>query len=55
MTGTNFYCAGDQCRKTTHHVCVRMNEQTYFYCVTCGRRLELLPSRVPNRPDRKVG
>lgn len=41
MTGNNYYCAGDQCRKTTRRLCVRMRKRTYFYCVNCGRRLEL--------------
>lgn len=41
MMGTNYYCAGERCRKTTRHVCVRMDERVYFYCVDCGRRLEL--------------
>ncbi len=40
MTGHNFYCSGSQCRRTTKHVCVRMQRNTYFYCVACGRRLE---------------
>lgn len=41
MTGNNYYCAGEQCRKTTRRLCVRMRKRTYFYCVNCGRRLEL--------------
>ena len=41
MTGNNYYCAGDQCRKTTRRLCVRMRNRTYYYCVNCGRRLEL--------------
>jgi len=41
MMGNNFYCAGDQCRKTTRRLCVRMRKRTYYYCVNCGRRLEL--------------
>ena len=40
MTDTNYYCAGSHCRKTTRRVRVRMSNQTYFYCVECGRRLE---------------
>jgi len=39
--GNNYYCAGDQCRKTTRRLCVRMRKRTYYYCVNCGRRLEL--------------
>ena len=41
MMGNNYYCAGDQCRRTTRRLCVRMRKRTYFYCVNCGRRLEL--------------
>ena len=41
MTGTNFYCAGEGCRRTTRRLTVRMQNRTYFYCVNCGRRLEL--------------
>jgi len=40
MTGNNYYCCGEGCRKTTSHVRVVMDRQTYFYCVHCGRRLE---------------
>jgi len=41
MTGTNFYCAGEGCRRTTRRLTVRMQNRTYYYCVNCGRRLEL--------------
>lgn len=41
MSGHNYYCAGEHCRKTTSHFCVRMDERTYYYCVDCGRRLEV--------------
>ncbi len=41
MTGNNYYCAGEQCRRTTRRLCVRMRKRTYYYCVNCGRRLEL--------------
>ena len=47
MTGTNYYCAGSHCRRTTRRVRVRMANQTYYYCVECGRRLESLHER-PN-------
>lgn len=40
MQGSNHYCAGHLCRKTTRHVRVRMESRTYYYCVHCGRRLE---------------
>ena len=40
MADTNYYCAGSHCRRTTQRVRVRMAEQTYYYCVECGRRLE---------------
>lgn len=40
MHGTNYYCAGQACHRTTQHVIVRMHERTYYYCVQCGRRLE---------------
>ncbi len=45
MTDTNYYCAGSHCRRTTRRVRVRMANQTYYYCVECGRRLESLPER----------
>jgi len=41
MTITSYYCAGEPCRKTTPRVTVRMRNRTYYYCVKCGRRLEL--------------
>jgi len=41
MTGANYYCAGDHCRRTTSHLRVRMDRETYLYCVECGRRLEV--------------
>lgn len=41
MACTNYYCAGQRCRQTTNHLRVRMHDRTYFYCVKCGRRLEL--------------
>ena len=41
MQGANYYCAGDQCRQTTQRVTVRMMDRTYYYCVKCGRRLEV--------------
>jgi hypothetical protein len=47
MSCTNYYCAGDRCRRTTEHLRVRMESRTYLYCVKCGRRLE---HRV--RPER---
>jgi len=40
MHGSNYYCAGQACHRTTHHVIVRMHDRTYYYCVQCGRRLE---------------
>ncbi|MHC5051894.1 MAG: hypothetical protein ACYTGK_14935 [Planctomycetota bacterium] len=40
MSCTNYYCAGDRCRRTTQHLRVRMESRTYLYCVKCGRRLE---------------
>ncbi len=40
MHGSNYYCAGQACHRTTQHVIVRMHERTYYYCVQCGRRLE---------------
>ena len=40
MQGSNHYCSGHMCRKTTRHVRVRMESRTYYYCVQCGRRLE---------------
>ncbi|MHC4931986.1 MAG: hypothetical protein ACYTGV_07345 [Planctomycetota bacterium] len=40
MTGHNYYCAGDHCRRTTERVRVHMKGKTYFYCVDCGKRLE---------------
>ncbi len=41
MQGANYYCAADQCRQTTQRVTVRMMNRTYYYCVRCGRRLEV--------------
>ena len=41
MSCTNYYCAGDRCRRTTQHLCVRLQSGTYLYCVNCGRRLEV--------------
>jgi len=38
---SNYYCAGEHCRKTTRRLTVRMEKRTYYYCVNCGRRLEL--------------
>lgn len=46
MSCSSYYCAGDHCRRTTSRVRVRMRKRTYFYCVECGRRLEL---RARNR------
>lgn len=43
MTFRNYYCDSPQCRRTTRRLCVRMNGRTYYYCVDCGRRLELRP------------
>jgi len=40
MSCTNYYCAGDRCRRTTQHLVVRMESRTFLYCVKCGRRLE---------------
>ena len=45
MSDTNDYCAGSHCRRTTRRVRVRMANQTYYYCVECGRRLESLYER----------
>ena len=41
MRCTNYYCAGDHCRRTTQRVRVRIDDRTYLYCVHCGRRLEM--------------
>ena len=41
MTTTNYYCAGEQCRKSTTRLMVRLQRRTYLYCVRCGRRLEM--------------
>jgi len=41
MSCNSYYCAGDHCRRTTNRMRVRMRKRTYFYCVECGRRLEL--------------
>lgn len=41
MTATNYYCSGEQCRRTTRRMTVQLQRRTYFYCVKCGRRLEL--------------
>lgn len=54
MTGTNYYCTGDSCRKTTPHVCVRMDKRTFFYCVHCGHRLELRPGAAARRHERRA-
>ncbi len=43
MTFRSYYCDSPQCRRTTRRFCVRMNQRTYYYCVECGRRLELRP------------
>ena len=39
MQVANYYCA--ECRQTTQRVTVRMMNRTYYYCVKCGRRLEV--------------
>ena len=49
MSCTNYYCAGDHCRRTTQRLCVRMMNRTYYYCVVCGRRLELRGEYEQNR------
>ena len=41
MQDANYYCAANLCRRTTQRVTVRMMNRTYYYCVRCGRRLEL--------------
>ncbi len=41
MSCNSYYCSSQHCRRTTRHLCVKMRERTFFYCVTCGRRLEL--------------
>ena len=53
MTCTSYYCAGDHCRRTTNHLCVRMQQRTYYYCVQCGRRLELRDEYERHTHDRK--
>ena len=50
----NYYCAGENCRKTTRRLTVRMMDRTYFYCVNCGRRLELR-GEIDQTASRKVG
>ena len=42
MTRTNYYCASSHCRRTTVHLCVKMEAHKYLYCVECGRRLDVL-------------
>jgi hypothetical protein len=54
MTGTSYYCAGDGCRRTTRRLTVRMQKRTYFYCVDCGRRLELRDEEAAERRQRKA-
>ena len=53
MTCNNYYCAGDHCRKTTERVRVRMRNRTYFYCVVCGRRLEMRDEYERQQPVTK--
>ena len=55
MTGNNYYCAGNHCRRTTQRVRVRMAERTYYYCVECGRRLECREERARQPVQRKTG
>ena len=50
MTGTNYYCSGDRCRRTTHRLRVRMSNRTYYYCVECGRRLETRTEYEEHQP-----
>jgi len=52
---TNYYCAGENCRRTTQRLTVRMQDRTYFYCVKCGRRLELRGEYEQTRVPRKAG
>ena len=42
MTRTNYYCASLHCRRTTVHLCVKMEAHKYLYCVECGRRLDVI-------------
>jgi len=59
MSCNSYYCSGDTCRRTTRHLCVKMRHRTFFYCVACGRRLELrgeAESPVPHtEQNRRVG
>jgi len=55
MPGTNYYCAGQSCRRTTRHLYVRLENQGYLYCVDCGRRLEVREDARHTNPNRKVG
>jgi hypothetical protein len=55
MSDTNYYCAGTRCRRTTRRVRVRMGQNTYYYCVECGRRLEVREEQLQPEPRRKTG
>lgn len=55
MSCINYYCAGEQCRRTTRRLCVRMGDRTYYYCVSCGRRLELRNEYERDRDTRRAG
>jgi len=54
MTGTNYYCAGERCRKTTRHLYVRLENQAYLYCVECGRRLDVRPEELRGTTRRRA-
>jgi len=54
MTGTNYYCAGDRCRKTTRHLYVRLESLAYLYCVDCGRRLDVRPEATQGETQRRA-
>ena len=51
VTRSNYYCANSGCRRTTVHLCVKMEQRKYLYCVECGRRLEVRSPRPAERDD----
>lgn len=47
----NYYCANSSCRRTTVHLCVKMDRRKYLYCVECGRRLEVRADGARERDE----
>ena len=54
MSCTNYYCAGDRCRRTTQHLVVRIEGRIFLYCVKCGRRLEQRVQRERHEDAREA-